>query len=193
MINVPAYQALRPTEARVRVELAAQKAKLLNRQGEVVIETDISSGKTGHETPMGRFRIMEKLENKRSNRYGRYLHPESLQEIGFSWEMEKPPKGAIYEGFEMPYWMRLTKAGIGMHVGYVEPDKALSFGCIRFPKDVQPMFFEKCLVGTRVDVVQGQPRPPMVTPAPPPKQKQGLIMPPWRSPIRQANPAGGTT
>lgn len=150
------YEALRPADAHLRIDLAAQKATLLNRDGEAVIVTDVSTGKPGHETPAGRFRILEKLETKRSNLYGRYLDAITGQELGQSWTFESPPKGSIYEGFEMPYWMRLTHDGVGMHVGFVVPRSAVSFGCIRVPERVQPMIYGKCRVGTRVEIVPGK-------------------------------------
>ena len=151
---------MKPAEGRLQIDLAAQTASLLNRRGETVIETDISTGKPGHETPAGRFKVLEMLESKRSNLYGRYLDAITGQDLGQSWTFDSPPKGAIYEGFEMPYWMRLTHDGVGIHVGYVVPRTAVSFGCIRVPESVQPLIYEKCRVGTRVDIVPGEAPPP---------------------------------
>ena len=162
-IHPERYASLKPADARIRIDLAAQSATLLNRHGETVIETDISTGKPGHETPTGRFQVLEKLESKRSNIYGRYFDALTGHEIGQSWTFESPPKGAIYEGFEMPFWMRLTYDGVGIHTGHVVPRTAVSFGCIRVPESVQPLIFEKCRVGTRVDIIPGQvPAPPEV-------------------------------
>jgi hypothetical protein len=158
------YEALKPKDSHLRIDLAAQKATLLNRDGEAVIVTDVSTGKPGHETPAGRFKVLEKLETKRSNLYGRYLDAITGQELGQSWTFESPPKGSIYEGFEMPYWMRLTHDGVGLHVGFVVPREAVSFGCIRVPERVQPMIYEKCVVGTRVEIVPGKAAVPAVTP-----------------------------
>jgi len=150
------YQALRPQDASIRINLATQTATLLDRSGEPVIITDISTGKPGHETPTGKFRITEKLPNKRSNLYGRYIDRESGADLGESWTFESRPKGAVYQGLEMPYWMRLTHDGVGIHVGHVVPRIAASFGCIRVPEMVQPLFYEKTRVGTRVEIVCGE-------------------------------------
>jgi hypothetical protein len=155
-IHPERFEAMKPAEGRLQIDLAAQTASLLNRHGETVIETDISTGKPGHETPAGRFKVLEMLESKRSNLYGRYLDAITGQDLGQSWTFDSPPKGAIYEGFEMPYWMRLTHDGVGIHVGYVVPRTAVSFGCIRVPESVQPLIYEKCRVGTRVDIVPGK-------------------------------------
>ncbi len=150
------YEALQTKDSHVLIDLAAQRAVLLNRAGQAVIVTDVSTGKTGHETPTGNFKVLEKLEEKRSNRYGKYIHNETGAELGLSWNFEKPPVGATYTGLDMPYWMRLTYAGVGMHVGYVEPGQALSFGCIRVPREVQPLIYAKCQVGTRVKIIDSR-------------------------------------
>lgn len=166
------YAALKPSAARIRIDLGAQKARLLNRDDEVVIETDICTGKPGNETPSGTFRITEKIEDKRSNLYGNYLDKKTGTVLGKSWEVVKPPKGAIYEGFSMKYWMRLTSDGVGMHVGYVKVNDPSSFGCIRVPESVQPLIYEKCLVGTRVTIEPAPPKAEIVEAAPAPKSRR---------------------
>ena len=164
------YAELKPAQSHLEIDLTTQKARLLNRADEVVIETDVSTGKPGSETPEGRFRIMEKIEEKRSNRYGRYRDLRTGVDLGASDLHLEPPQGAIYEGYQMPFWMRLTASGIGMHVGYVVPGSACSHGCVRVPKDVQPLIFEKCRPGTKVEIVRSPappPSPPAPAPAPP--------------------------
>lgn len=151
------YAALRPGKASIRVDLGAQTAKLLNEDGETVILTDISSGKGGHQTPHGIFRISEMKVDKRSTIYGRYHDSHTGEDLGESAGFTKPPKRGVYEGYEMPYWMRLTDDGVGMHVGYVVPRTPVSFGCIRVPQGVQPLIFEKCRIGTKVEVTAPDP------------------------------------
>lgn len=146
------YDALRPKDTHVQIDLTEQKARILDAHDAVVVETDVSTGKPGHETPTGTFRITEKIADKRSNRYGRYKDPKSGMDLGPSADLPKPPKDAVYEGYSMPYWMRLTWDGVGMHVGNVVPRSALSYGCIRIPAAIQPLIFEKCRVGTRVEI-----------------------------------------
>lgn len=165
------YAALKPSYARIRIDLGEQKARLLNRHDEVVLETDISTGKPGNETPSGTFRISEKIVDKRSNLYGNYLDKETGTVLGKSWEVVKPPKGAIYEGFSMKYWMRLTNDGVGMHVGYVKVNDPSSFGCIRVPEAVQPLIYEKCLVGTKVVIDAAPPKAEIIEAAPPPRRR----------------------
>lgn len=161
------YDALNAKEAHLLIDLGAQRAALLNSRNEAVIVTDVSTGKPGHDTPTGNFRILEKLEEKRSNRYGKYIHNATGEELGLSWTFDKPPADATYAGLDMPYWMRLTYAGVGMHIGHVEPRQAVSFGCIRVPREVQPLIFAKCEVGTRVRIVDSRLLAPVASPAAP--------------------------
>ena len=161
------YDALKPADARISIDLATQKARLLDRHGEVAVETDVSTGKPGHETPTGTFRIMEKIEEKRSTLYGRYKDSKSGVDLGSTLDHPKPPKDAIYEGYSMPYWMRLTHDGVGMHVGQVVPGEAVSFGCVRVPATVQPLLFAKAKVGTRVEILADSSNDPAISPLPP--------------------------
>jgi lipoprotein-anchoring transpeptidase ErfK/SrfK len=53
----------------------------------------------------------------------------------------------------MPYWMRLTSYGIGMHAGVIpKPGEAASHGCIRLPKPLAPILFEVVKEGTPVTI-----------------------------------------
>lgn len=166
------YEALHPKDSHILIDLAAQRAVLLNRKGQAVIVTDVSTGKEGYDTPTGNFKVLEKLELKRSNRYGKYIHNETGEELGHSWTFETPPADATYNGLEMPFWMRLTYGGVGLHVGHVEPRQAVSFGCIRLPREVQPMIYAKSQVGTRVRIIDSEqllappPQNPTATTAP---------------------------
>ena len=54
----------------------------------------------------------------------------------------------------MPYWMRLTWDGVGMHVGSFPKRTRCSFGCIRVFKKAQPWIYNKTRVGTEVTVFE---------------------------------------
>lgn len=51
----------------------------------------------------------------------------------------------------MPYFMRLTDGGVGLHVGELMGYPA-SHGCIRLPKEACRMIFQRVPMGTRVVV-----------------------------------------
>jgi len=113
----------------VYVDLTLQKAYAVE-DGILRFEGRISSGNTGHETPSGRFKILQKDKDHISN-----LYPK--------------PNG----GTKMPYMMRLTWDGIAMHQGYV-PNRPVSHGCIRLKRKFAKKLFTWVKKGTPV-IVEG--------------------------------------
>ncbi len=142
---------------RVEVSLASFTAQLLDSRDAVLAEMDVSPGLPGHATPRGRFRISEKMVHKRSNLYGQYVHPDTREVlVARAWEHVGPqPKGSVYQGIAMPFWMRLTGDGVGMHVGGFSRGQPSSHGCIRCPEDGLKVFYAHCPVGTAVRVQEG--------------------------------------
>lgn len=149
------YEQASPDVTKVKISIWDQKAWLLNAQDQVLLETDVSTGITGKETPQRTFKVLERLESKRSNKYGRYVNKETREiVVEKSWLHQGPiPEGCEFEGIAMPYWMRLTWYGIGMHVGGFKKRVRSSFGCIRVFKDAQPYIYKKTQLGTEVEVV----------------------------------------
>ncbi|MCP5538105.1 MAG: L,D-transpeptidase [Akkermansiaceae bacterium] len=153
-VNKQRYRQADASETRVVVSIHDQKAWLLDKQGRVVLKTDVSTGVPGHETPPGEHKVLEMLKDKRSNKYGKYVKEGSGKVVvPKTWLHEgPPPEGTVYEGIEMPYWMRLTWHGVGMHVGKFPKRTRCSFGCIRVYHKAQPLIYKKVTVGTSVTV-----------------------------------------
>lgn len=151
------FRNLSPEQSKVKISLWDQKAWLLNEKGEAVLETDIATGVDGKETPTGGFPVLERLETKRSNAYGRFVRKDTREVVvEKSWDhIGAPPEGTEYEGISMPYWMRLTWDGVGMHVGEFPKRTRSSFGCVRVVEKAQTLIFEKTKLGTPVEVVSG--------------------------------------
>lgn len=150
-VNRRLLSGLEPDNAKVEIDLSEQKARIY-RDRQLVIETRVSTGKSGHTTPTGTYRIQEKLEKKRSSLYGTWVDASGATVASSGDSRERPPGGVKFVGAEMPYWMRVN-GGIGMHIGYV-PDHPASHGCIRVPSAVQPLIYAKVGVGTTVTIVQ---------------------------------------
>lgn len=134
--------------------MATNTAKLLTKAGVLLAEMDISPGMPGSLTPRGTFHITEKMPLKRSNRYGQYVKPDTREiVVAKHWEHRGPkPPGTVYQGIAMPWWMRLTDYGVGMHVGFFIPGQPSSKGCIRAPEEGQRFFYENCRIGTPVRI-----------------------------------------
>ncbi len=155
-VNKKLYHQADAATTTVKVSLWDQKAWLLDEQERVILKTDVATGVPGKETPTGKYEVLEKMEQKRSNRYGKYLHAETGEVmVEKSWLHQGAlPEGAVYQGTEMPYWMRLTWHGVGMHVGKFRKRVRCSFGCIRVLDEAQPLIYRKTRVGTRVTVFE---------------------------------------
>ena len=146
--------ALPPQEnARVVVSLSRQRVYLAYGN-EVVIDSPVSSGKEGHETPTGSFPILVKEPNHFSNIYGNFVDRSGrVVRSGVSEKIDAAPAGTHFEGAPMRWFMRLTNTGVGMHIGIL-PGYAASHGCVRLPSDIAPLIYERVKVGTPVQVME---------------------------------------
>ena len=146
--------AAKPGKVWMDISLVSQTAQLLAEDSCVLVEMDVSPGVPGHETPAGEFMVKEKLPLKRSNLYGQYVRPETGDVVvPRAWEHSGPkPEGTEYLGIAMPFWLRLTDDGVGIHVGGFERGQCTSHGCIRCPEEPQQKCWELCKKGVRVRV-----------------------------------------
>lgn len=144
-----------PGPLNVNIDLSEQKAYLF-KNGQSVGWTYVATGRSGFNTPTGTFRILEKIVNKRSNRYGSVVDANGDVINGNATAgVSRVPAGGRFVGAPMPYWMRLTGYGVGMHAGPIpRPGSPASHGCIRLPKQMAETIFENAAVGTRVTIMQ---------------------------------------
>lgn len=154
-VNHDLLHSLDPTNARIEIALGEQRARVYRKAGPMktlVIDTPVSSGKSGHETPTGRFTIGEKLVDKQSTLYGTWLDANGMPVPSSGESTRRPPGAAQFAGADMPYWMRIH-GGIGLHIGEV-PGYPASHGCIRVPASVQPLIYSKVGLGTPVSITR---------------------------------------
>lgn len=137
----------------VKISLNEQKAHIY-RGGEEAGWTMLATGKPSHPTPTGSFTVMEKIQDKVSNTYGYIQDSEGNVVNGDAKAGVTPvPAGCRYVGASMPFWMRLTSFGVGMHAGEIpDPGLPASHGCIRLPKEMAQKLFEVVSVGTSVTI-----------------------------------------
>lgn len=141
-------------EPSITINLSEQKAYFFKGRQLAGVAL-IATGKEGYDTPPGSFRIMEKIQDKRSDTYG-WMYDASGQVVNYDADirLDPVPPGGRFEGADMPYWMRITGGGIGMHQGPIPvPGSPASHGCIRTSKLVVAQFFEDARVGMPVRVV----------------------------------------
>ena len=136
--------------AKISVDLSEQRARLLVKQL-VAFDSPCCTGKAGKRTPTGTFPIKEKIKDKRSNifgslyRGGRKVFGGDRRKYGGSYDR--------YVGSSLPYWMRLTDDGIGLHGSHYVHRYPKSNGCIRMPHSAISELYSAVQAGTPVEVV----------------------------------------
>ena len=110
------------------VSLPQQRAYIY-RANTLIGITTVSTGRPGHRTPTGTFRISEKHREHYSNRYN---------------------------NAPMPFMQRLTMGGIALHAGQI-PGYPASHGCVRLPYARAQNLFGVTQVRTVVHIVNAAP------------------------------------
>ena len=105
----------------LQVSINDQRLYVYDRNG-IVTHTKISSGRKGHETPVGIYSILEKKIDHTSN---------------------------IYLDAKMPHMQRLTQTGIALHGGVI-PGYPASGGCVRLPFGFARQIFQHTDINGRV-------------------------------------------
>jgi lipoprotein-anchoring transpeptidase ErfK/SrfK len=140
----------------VEIDLQQQTAYLI-RGNRVVLSSAISSGRSGHLTETGSFKIIEKERNHYSSLYGRIVDASGRTVVGDADADMKVPRGGRFVPAPMRYFMRFH-AATGMHAGYL-PGYPASHGCVRMPEQNAIQFFNAVEVGTPVHVFGRTRRP----------------------------------
>ena len=115
------------------VSLADQRLYAYHDQ-QLVAWSNVSSGRPGHETPTGSFTVSEKDVDHHSN---------------------------VYNNAPMPYFMRLTDEGVGLHAGQL-PGYPASHGCVRLPMGMARELYQHVESGTPVEIISTSVNSPVV-------------------------------
>jgi lipoprotein-anchoring transpeptidase ErfK/SrfK len=139
----------------IEIDLGDQKAYLLYA-GRAVLESPISTGRYGHLTPAGSYRITDKDLNHTSSIYGKIIDRNGRTVVADADVDMVTPAGTRFVNAPMRYFMQFAP-GIGMHAGYL-PGYPASHGCVRMPKEKAIAFFQAISVGIPVNVFGTTPR-----------------------------------
>ncbi|PDQ18401.1 L,D-transpeptidase [Mesorhizobium sanjuanii] len=104
------------------------------RNGIRIAASTCSTGKAGHETPTGVFKILEK---------------------------DKDHKSSTYNDAPMPNMNRLTWSGVALHAGNL-PGYPASHGCVRLPMGFSALLFSITKVGMTVVIADEDSQPSSV-------------------------------
>ncbi len=148
----------------IKVDVSEQRLRFYV-DGKVALDTPCTTGARhkfepntkiyrDKHTPMGTFRIKEKIADKRSTIFGDiYVHGKKVyhgdrRKYRGSW------KHARFVGASLKHWMRLTSSGIGLHASKYVKRYPGTNGCIRLPYSVAHTLFAKVDKGTKVKIVR---------------------------------------
>jgi hypothetical protein len=143
------------TPVSVELDLQKQRAYLI-RSRHLIMESPISSGRYGHLTETGDFKVIEKERNHFSSMYGKIVDARGNTIVADADADMKVPAGGKFVPAPMRYFMRFHGA-TGLHAGYL-PGYPASHGCVRMPEELAIAFFNQVEVGTPVHVFGRTPR-----------------------------------
>ncbi len=145
-----------PENVALEISISEQRGLLLVN-GAIAMDFPVATGKSTHPTPSGSYNIRAKEKDYHSNLYGKITDVTGAVVVADAdTRTDKVPEGGKFEGATMPYWMRLTDSGVGLHVGYV-PGRPASHGCIRLKNDTAQTLFKLTKIGTPVVVAEQAP------------------------------------
>ena len=138
-----------PNGYSVEIDLEHQIAYLIY-DNEVVLTSPVSSGRHGHLTTRGRFKVIQKERRHYSNLYGKIVDSRGRTIVADADSDMRVPRGAKFVAAPMPYFIRFNGAE-GMHAGHL-PGYPASHGCVRLPERNAIAFFNALEVGSPVTV-----------------------------------------
>ena len=137
-------------KAAIVISLHDQQAQLYKGKY-VVASSKISTGREGHNTPVGHFNVIQKDADHRSSVYG-YYADEAGHPVKDNIDVRKDPAplNAHFVGASMPFFMEFSP-GYGLHKGYL-PGFPASHGCVRMPGGKARQFYQAVKIGTHVTI-----------------------------------------
>lgn len=172
---------------RVIICLDEQRGRLY-AGNKVVLDFPVSTGVRAYPTYTGSYRVIGKSETHSSNLYGKMYNAEGKC-IDYNAEStDAVPEGGRYTGSSMPYWQRLTNAGLGLHVGRVRRTP-LSHGCVRLQLDTAKELYKQTKIGTPVIIRQTRESQKNPFAAPPEQKRKPAAAPSVKRPAPKAKPA----
>ena len=145
------YKPKNPGNVTIKVSLQNRMVYVVEGSRPLLV-TATAIGLPNKPTPRGRFRVTNKIANKRSGSYGFWVKGDTIVAGKSS---HAPGGGYRYIGFPMQYWVEWMPA-YGFHVGSVWPVPR-THGCLRLHENAAREFFELARVGTPVYIAQTQP------------------------------------
>jgi lipoprotein-anchoring transpeptidase ErfK/SrfK len=142
--TVTAYKPQNPSNVRVKVSTSTQNIYVMEGD-RCLMAVQGCVGEDG-KTPLGTYRVTNKIKNKRSYSYG-------FTSSGAPAAVNKGQRVAV--GYPMAYWVEF-KPAYGFHEGFVW-SVPRTHGCIRMHKEAAARFYALVRVGTPIHIAITQP------------------------------------
>jgi peptidoglycan hydrolase-like protein with peptidoglycan-binding domain len=145
----------------LKIDVSEQRIKLLVN-GKIALDAPCTTGSKrklepntrtyrDKHTPLGTYRIMEKISAKKSTIFGE-MYRNGKKVYHGDRRKYRGPK-TKYVGHTMRNWMRLTSGGIGLHASKYVKRYPGSNGCVRIQPKIAKVIFKKVRRGTKVSIV----------------------------------------
>src|SRR5256885_9678738 len=157
-------------ETSVEIDLQEQRAYLL-QNGRPVLASPISSGRYGHLTKGGAFKILGKERSHYSSLYGKIVDASGNTVVADADADMSVPRGGKFIPAPIHYFLRFDGAE-GIHAGYF-PGYPASHGCVRMPEQLAIAVFNSVNVDTPVTVFGSTPTGSYARPRPSPMMRGG--------------------
>lgn len=133
-----------------KIVIALKEQRAYFYKGKKLVgETVVSTGRTGFDTPAGKYRVIQKDKDHSSTLYGDFVDEHgTVVKSNVDSTKDRPPEGTSFQGAKMPYFLRFY-SGYGLHAGRV-PGHRASHGCVRLPAEMAAHFFDNVQTGTQV-------------------------------------------
>lgn len=119
--------------------------------GKLVGISACSTGREGHASPIGNFKVRKKDPTHASSLYGDFVDGSGTVVVkNVEYKKDIPPPGTHFQGSSMPWFMEFAP-GVGMHTGFL-PGVPDSHGCIRLLDKMAKIFYDNTPIGTPVTV-----------------------------------------
>lgn len=139
-----------PGNPSIKIALGEQRAYFF-KGGQMVGISQLSTGREGKVTPIGKYKIIGKDIDHASSVYGDYVDDnDNVVMPNIDKQTDPKPPGTHYKGAPMPYYMQISP-GFGLHAGYL-PGYPASHGCIRMPEFMAEDFYNNVEIGTPVTI-----------------------------------------
>ncbi|HEY5770160.1 MAG TPA: L,D-transpeptidase [Terrimicrobium sp.] len=145
-----AYKPKNPANVVIKVSLQGRMVYVMEGSKPLLV-TATAIGLPSKPTPKGRFRVTNKIANKRSGTYGFWVKGDVIVAGKSS---KAPGAGYRYVGFPMQYWVEWMPA-YGFHLGSVWPVPR-THGCLRLHQNAAREFFQLARIGTPVYIAERQ-------------------------------------